>query len=148
MAQRTKMLEPKPGKEKLLIKLGTKPGNIGDALTDMHGGESRSGFLSGGNIIRKTDYVPLPDSIDGIRQKRAIQKVLVGIIEPNPLSMKSTLEMDRRSLVTKLNRLTLSDIKKLVPERLKGMTPEEIAIVEVTDEEKSEIQDLYKEVSP
>ena len=148
MARQVKMLAPKPGKEKLLIKLGTKPETLSDALADMHGGESRSGFLSGGNILRKPDYVPLPDNIEGIKQKKAIQKLLMSIIEPNPLSMRSTLEMDRRSLVAKLNRLPLSDIKKLVPERLKDMSPEEIAIVEVTDEEKAEIQDLYKEVSP
>ena len=147
MVTRTKkMLPPKPGKEHLLIKSGAK--SIGEALAGMKGGESRTGFLGDGNIVRKPDYEPIPESPQDVKLKRAIQQLLVSIIEPNPLSNKSTNEADKRSLVRKLSKTARNDLIRFLPERLKNMAPEELAIVEVSEGEKAEIQDLYLEISP
>ena len=148
MRKTTKMLGPKPGKEHLLVPVGSKPATVAEGLAGMKGGESRSGFLGGGNIVRKPDYEPIPDSIVDLKAKRLIQKMLAEIIEPNPLSAKSTVEMDRRSLVQKLNKSSLGDLKRFLPLRLRSLTPEELEIITVTEEEKAEIQDFYKDCSP
>ena len=147
MAQPKTMLGPKPGKDEMFIKIG-HPKDIKEATTGMKGGESREGFLGEGNIIRKPDYVPKPDDVQSLMHKKVIQKRLLEIIDPNPLSAKSTVEMDRRSLVNKLKKSSLADLKRLLPKRLGNMDPRELEIAEILEEEKAEIQDLYKDVSP
>lgn len=152
MARQPKFLPPKPGKDKLLIKgtQGKKPETLDEAIKDMKSG-GRSGFLGEGNIIRKPDYRPEVDSSTNLPMKRAIQMLLINTIQPNPLSIKSSPEMDKRSLVNKINRRSLSELKQLLPNGMKYIPLEELnTILEkgMSDEDKAEIQNLYMEVSP
>lgn len=153
MARQPKFLPPKPGKENLLIKRKKQEGaeSINEALQGMKGGETRSGFLGDGNIIRQPDFVPEPDKVSDALLKKTMQKLLASVIEPNPLSNKSTAEMDKRSLVNKLNRRSLDELKELLPRRIRRFDVEKIQGLldgAISEEEKVEIQGLYMEVSP
>ena len=155
MVKEKRMLEPKPGKEQLFIRKGKKVETISGALVGMKGGESRVGFLGEGNIIRKPDYIPEPENLgeEDKACKRTIQTLLTNVIEPNPLSTKSTLQLDRRSLVGKLSKSTLDELKRFLPTRIKRMSAEKLQQIlddstKITDEEKVEIQSLYQNISP
>ena len=153
MVRTKSFLPPKPGKTELLIKQKGAPSNVATALAGMKGGESRSGFLGEGNIIRKPDFVVSEDlGMNEKAQKKMLQTFLGQVIEPTALSSKSSPSMDRRALVNKLNRSTLSDLLRLVPERLRQMSAkqleETIATNSIMEEEKADIQNLYMDASP
>ena len=154
MPRERKYLPQKPGKENLLIKQRGAKG-IGDALAGMKGGEARTGFLGDGNIVRKPDYMPKPENLDAseLALKKTIQKLLISVIQPNPLSSKSTTEMDKRSLVNKLNRSSLVQLKGFLPSRIKRMPVEKVQQIldgtaAIEEEEKVEIQTFYMNISP
>ena len=72
---------------------------------------------------------------------------------PNSLSSKSTDIADKRSLVNKLNRSTLKELRELVPDRIKRMSIEKLqglldGTEEILDEESVEMQTLYMDISP
>lgn len=159
MAKPRTLLPSKPGKEHLLIRQVRRgisgPETIVDALAGMQNTTSASGFLSGGNIIRKPDYVERENlSEEDLVRLRWIRKILSIVIEPNQLSMRSTPEMDRRALVSKLNKAPLSTLIRLLPQSLKDKSATELKEVLgnttdlITDDEKAEIQELYRDVSP
>lgn len=144
----------KPKKKDLLVKRGRKESDttVEGAMAGMKGGEARGGDLWG-KTTRSVD-MPEPDNLDadGIARKRAIVSLLTSVIMPNSLSSKSTPEMDKRSLINKLNKSTFVEIKRLVPDRIKRMSTEKLQGIldgteEVLDEEKVEMQNLYMDTS-
>lgn len=153
MVTKTKTyLPPKP---KNLVPMGTKnPETVNEALAGpIPEGETRTGFLGKGNTVHKADYLP-SEALSAMekQQKKLLQDFLGKTIEPVSLSMKSTGELDKRALVNKLRKSMLTELLRLVPERIKSMTPEELEQASrentITEEEKAEIQSLYLDVSP
>ena len=143
------MMGAKPGKERLLIK---RPSTVAEATAGMKSG-SREGFLGEGNIIRLPDTDSTEHlSMTELAEKRQIQKLLLDAITPNSLSVKSTEVMDRRSLVSKLNRCSLDVLKRMLPERIAKMSSTDLESSAeengITEEEKADIQMLYLAVSP
>ena len=141
---RLSTLPPKPGREHLL----QSPKDIKEALAGMKSGV-REGFL-GGNAMRKPDYVQTENlSPDEKLQKKLLQSLLAQTIEPNALSSKSTAVMDKRNFVGKLSKCTLDFLLRMVPDRLKDLKELQAALEgNITEEEKSEIQELYRDLSP
>ena len=157
MPRERKFLAPKPGKEQLLIRRSKKnnPTTIGEALKGMQRGEDRTGFLGNGNIVRKPDYIPEPENLDseGVARKKAIQSLLAKMIIPNSLGSKSTPEQDRRSLVNKLNKQSLSELERFLPDSLKGLTTNQLEQVVsgetgIVEGAEAEIQQKYMDISP
>jgi len=143
----------KPAKENLLIKKGQRP-NPGEIMAGMKGGEERVGTGRLDGSKRRPDFMP-SETLDAedTAKKRTLIELLTKIITPNSLSSKSTPEQDKRSLVNKLNKSMLKEIKELVPDRIKRMSPEKLQeLIEntdlVTDSEQVEIQTLYMDASP
>ncbi len=146
----------KPKKGSLIVPRGRKetvkgPETAEEVMAGMKGGDVRTGVVS----PTKPTYVPLVETLtsDTIAQKRALQSLLAKYIMPNSLSSKSTADADKRSLVNKLNRRTLQELKELVPDRIKRMSVEELKSIldgsgDILDEEKVEIQNLYMGTSP
>jgi len=156
MPREPKFLPPKPGKERLLIKSKqSNPQTLEEATKGMQRGEERTGFLGEGNIVRKPDYMPEPEKLDadGIARKKAIQSLLLKVIQPVSLSSKSTSEQDRRSLVNKLNKSSLDELKRFLPDRVKRLSTDKLELIvggegDITEEEKAEIQTRYMDLSP
>jgi hypothetical protein len=158
VAQRThKFLPQKPGKENQLIRRGRPPKELtlNEAMAGkLKEGEVRTGFLGEGNIIHKPDYIVQESlSVEEKARKKALQAILSQVIEPNAISNKSSPQMDRRSLVNKLNRSTLDDLLRLCSDRLQRMTSTELQEIatgkeELTEADKAEVQNLYIDVSP
>lgn len=142
----------KPKKGNLIVPRGRKgPETAEEVMAGMKGGDVRAGVVT----PPKPTFVSPIESLDaeGILQKRALQTLLTKYIMPNSLSSKSTPEADRRSLINKLNRRTLQELKELVPDRIKRMSAEKLQSIldgsgEILDEEKVEIQNLYMSASP
>lgn len=142
----------KPKKEELLVPMGRKePESAGEVMARMKGGEKRVGRTGG----KPTPKIEEPEVLnaEGIEQKRLVQAILTKIIMPVSLSSKSTPEADKRSLINKLNRRALRELRVLLPDRIKRMSNEKLKQIldgteEMLDEEKVEIQNLYMEVSP
>ena len=144
----------KPGKEKLLVKMGRKE-NVPESAEEIMAGMKRGEERIGGSPPKNPPFIPTPETLDaeGMAQKRALQSLLVKYILPNSLSSKSSPEADRRSLINKLNRRTLKELRELVPVRIKRMSSEKLKGIldgteEILDEEKVEIQNLYMDTSP
>ncbi len=161
MPREKTFLPPKPGKEKLLIPLRKSqqsqqnPGDIGQALKAMHGGEIRTGFLGTGDIVRKPDTLPEVDMLDaeGVARKKAIQALLAKVIQPNSLSNKSSKEQDKRSLVFKLSKCSMRELMRLLPEVVACLTTrqmEDIAngITNIAEADEAGIQERYIDLSP
>lgn len=155
MARPKKMLGVKPGKENLLIKRqANNPGTITEAMQGIKKGGAYSGFLGDGNIVRKPEYAPTETlSSDEAKRKQVIQKFLLAIVEPNQLSVKSTPEADKRSFANKLKKSLLKEIERMLPEQYRTQPTDVLEQIAsnssvVSEDEKAEIQDLYKEVSP
>lgn len=160
MPRERKTLPPKPGKDKLLVPVGrkeTKAENIGEATKGMEPGEARSGFLIGRKNYntRQPDYMPPPENLtaEETARKKIIRDLLGKIIIPNSLSSKSTPEMDKRSLINKLNRLRLEELISFLPERVLTLTNEQLSQIvagesDIYEEEKVEIQDKFVKISP
>lgn len=148
MPRPRKMLEPKPSKEELFIK--KRPQSVNEALAGVHKAGEYTGFLGDGDIVRKPDYEPPKEVLDdeGKALKKAITNLLMNVIEPFQLSSKSTIEMDKRSFFNKLKKSSLDELKRFLPKHLKKMTSEKLETMTITDEEKAEMQDLYREISP
>ncbi len=142
------MLEPKPSKEELFIK--KRPQTVNEALVDIHTAGQHTGFLGAGDIVKKPDYVPPPEILDaeGKALKQTITNLLMSLIEPSQLSSKSTPEMDKRSFFNKLKKSSLEELKRFLTKRLKKMTSVLLESATITDEEKAEMQDIYREISP
>ena len=147
----------KPGRDSLMVPMGrgNKETTIGQAIAGMRGGENREGFLGDGtNLIKKPGYEATEDlSAMEKQQKKLWQNLLGKVIEPNALSSKSSPAMDRRSLVTKLNRSLLEEILRLVPDSMKRLSNEELQKLNenpdlISESDKAEIQTLYLDVSP
>ncbi len=86
-------------------------------------------------------------------RKVVIQTLLIRNITPMRLGSKYTAEDCRQSLIRKMDKSTLDNLVRFLPERLNALSTEAIlAIVEgtesITDEERVYIQDKYKELSP
>ncbi len=142
----------KPDKKNLIVPRGRKKSStIEGAMAGMKGGEVREGDLW--DKKTKPELVPEVLDADGIARRRAITSILTSTIMPNSLSSKSTEQMDRRSLINKLNRSSLKELKRLLPDRIKRMSTENLQNLaehpdEIPDEERVEIQNLYMDVSP
>ena len=146
----------KPDKSNLLVKRGQRdvPDTPGEIMAGMKGGEERVGtktYYPKKNI----PIIPEPEVLntEGIALKRATIGLLTKVIMPNSLSSKSTDIADKRSLVNKLNRRTLKELREFVPDRIKRMSVEKLQNIangteEVLDEESVEIQTLYMGISP
>lgn len=148
MARPRKMLAPKPEKDKMFVPVGTKVQTINEAMKGVHTAGEHVGFL-GGNIIRKPDYIQREElSADEKEQKKAIQALLLSVIQPNELSSKSTPEADRRSLVNKFNKSTLDDLLRMLPVDLRSFSASEIKEYQISEAERADIQEIYKERSP
>ncbi len=146
----------KPNKGNLLVKKGTRdiPEAPVEITAGMRGGEARSDSKHW-YPKRHTPIILEPESLDadGIAQKRATISLLTKVILPNSLSSKSTDIADKRSLVNKLNRCRLEELRRLIPDRIKRMSTEKLQSIldgteEILDEESVEIQTLYLDVSP
>ena len=146
----------KPKKGSLLVEQGRKSERAtegaGEAMAGMQRGDKRVGR---GWSEKKLKRTPEPENLDAeaIARRHAIIGLLSSVIMPNSLSSKSTELMDRRSLLNKLNKRTLRELKELTPDRLKRMSAEKLGEIfdgteELPDGEKVEIQDLYKDLSP
>ncbi len=148
MPRPRKMLEPKPSKEELFIT--KRPQSVNEALAGVHKTGEYTGFLGDGDIVRKPDYVAPLEKLDdeGKALKKAITNLLMNVIEPFQLSSKSTVEMDKRSFFNKIKKSSLDDLKQFLTKRLKKMTSVQLENVTITDEEKAEMQDIYREISP
>lgn len=149
----------KPGKENLIAPLGRKAASkAGEVMAGMERGEERTGQgkqMPSSNHPNLPDYMPEPENLDaeGIAQKRVLRGLLVSVLVPNSLSSKTSGEQDKRSLVSKLNKRTLKELKGFVPDRINRMSVLKLQNIldgteEITDEEKVEMQDLYKDISP
>ena len=146
----------KPNKGNLLVKKGNRdvPEAPEEIMSGMKGGEGRSATK---NWYPKK-HIPIviePENLDadGIAQKRATISLLTKVIMPNSLSSKSTDIADKRSLVNKLNRCRLEELRRLIPDRIKRMSTEKLQSIsdgteEILDEESVEIQTLYMDISP
>ena len=143
----------RPKKDDLLVPMGRKqkPESASEVTAGMKAGEKRAGRTGG----KPDPVIEEPEVLDaeGVEQKRLFQAILTKTILPNSLSSKSTPEADKRSLVNKLNRRTLRELRGLIPDRIKRMSNEKLEKIldgteEMLDEEKVEIQTLYMEVSP
>ena len=151
MVTRTrKMLAPKPGKNELLIPRQNSVKSVNEALAGVHKAGGYTGFLGDGNIVTKPDYVvPVENLTDAEKaRKKAITDLLMNVIEPVQLSSKSTLEADRRSLFNKLKKTSLEDLRNFLPGNMKHTPTESLQADQLSDEQKAEIQELYKEISP
>ena len=145
MARKLSVLPPKPGKEHLLI----RPKTVSEATAGMQGKEAREGFLGAGNIIRKPDFVVSESLSERERiRKRAIQKFLATVIQPNALSSKSTAEMDKRALVNKINRSTLTELERFLPEHICEMDTSGMEQMTLEEVDQEEIQNRYMAISP
>lgn len=148
MARTKTMLPPKPGKENLLISLNKK--NVNEALAGVHKAGGYTGFLGDGNIVKKPDYEAPPETLTASdkARKKAIADLLMAVIEPVQLSSKSTIEMDRRSLLNKIKKQSLDELRRFLPTRVKHLPTENLQADQLPEDEKAEIQDAYKEISP
>jgi hypothetical protein len=149
MPRPRKVLAPKPSKEQMFVKVGQRPASVNEALKEVHKSGAYTGFLGEGDVVKKPDYVP-PEEIldtDGIARKKAVTDLLIKTIEPNQLSSKSTPEMDKRALFSKLKKSSLDELLRFLPSRVKKLHTEQLQ-AELTNEEKLEVQDNYKEISP
>ncbi len=148
MSRPRKTLAPKPSKEELFIK--KRPQSVNEALAGVHKAGGYTGFLGDGDLLAKPDYVPPPEKLDaeGKVLKQTIINLLMRLIEPSQLSSKSTPEMDKRSFFNKLKKSSLDELKRFLPKRLKKMTSVQLESASITDEEKAEMQDIYREISP
>ncbi len=146
----------KPKKGNLLVKQGRKnegaAESAGEVMAGMQHGDERVGR---GWSEKKVKNAPEPENLDAeaIARRHAIIGLLSSTIMPNSLSSKSSELMDRRSLLNKLNKCTLKELRELTPDRLKRMPAEKLKEIadgaeELPDGEKVEIQDLYKDLSP
>ena len=141
----------KPGKEQLIVPRGRRaPESAEEVMVGL-----KKGSRIGSSYVGKPDFVPEVDDLDaeGVARKRAIRSLLTSVIIPNSLSSKTSSEQDKRSLVGKLNKRTLKELNGFIPDRIKRMSVEKLQKVldgteEITDEEKVEMQDLYKSISP
>lgn len=156
MPRERKVLPPKPGKDQLFVKRGRKesPVTVEEALKGMKPGEKREGHL-GGISLKKPDFVPEVDSLDsdGLARKGAIKNLLIRVIQPNSLGSKSTPEMDRRAFVNKVNKLTLKELRRFLPERVDSLATEQLEQIasgasDIFEEEKAETQQRYMDISP
>ena len=143
----------KPEKSNLLVNKGQRE-TPGEMMAGMKGGEARTET----SRYYPKKHVPIieePEVLDeeGVTRRRAIISLLTKVIMPNSLSSKSTDIADKRSLVNKLNRTELKQLKGLIPDRIKRMSAEKLqALVdgteEVPDDEAVEMQTLYMNASP
>lgn len=141
----------KPGKENLIVPRGRKAAEgAGEVMANMKRGDARFG-----GHVRQPDFIPEPENLDteGIARKRVLRGLLVSVLIPDSLSSKSSPEQDKRSLVNKLNKRMLKELKGFIPDRINRMSVEKLQNIidgteEITDEEKVEMQDLYKNISP
>src|SRR3990167_5335383 len=148
MAPATKtMLPPKPGKESLLI---PRTRSVNEALAGVHKAGGYTGFLGEGNVVKKPDYeIPVENlTASDKARKQAIASLLMDVIEPVQLSSKSTVEMDRRSLLNKIKKQSLEELRRFLPTRVKHLPTETLQADQLSEDEKAEIQDNYKEISP
>jgi len=155
MPKERQYLAGKPEKEDLLIKRQRgNPETIGTATKTMKRGETRKGFLGEGNITRKPDHV-VAEALapEGVTRKRLIQNLLAKWIEPNQLGSRSTALMDKRSLVSKLKNRTLEELEQLLPDSVLVLTTSQLQDIDkgesdISEEQKTEIQEMYKDRSP
>lgn len=148
---RTKtMLSPKPGREESLIPRQSKPKSVNEALAGVHKAGGYRGFLGEGNIVKQPDYEVPIENLDaaGRQRKQMITDLLLSVIEPTQLSSKSTPQMDRRSLYNKLKKSSLEILTRFLPARVAELPNERLKSDELSEDEKSEIQFLYMEISP
>jgi len=134
-----------------------KSGLVG-ALTGMGGEgkeERRVGFLGGINETRLPDYVPEREvlSIEEAEKKTLITQLLLKWIVPNELSSRSKPELDKKSLASKLHKTTLKGLMDFLPDWFSSVAINNLKSYisgeeELSDEDKAEIQDRYKDISP
>lgn len=117
--------------------------------------ERRVGFLGGVNATRKPDYVPEREvlSIEETERKNVITQLLLQWIVPNELSSRSKPELDRKSLASKLHKTNLAGLMQFLPAWFSGVPTEKLQAYldgeeALSDEDKAEIQDRYKDISP
>lgn len=130
-------------------------GGIKGAIEGMEPGQSRAGFLPGGNITRLPDYIPPREELspEDSERKGVIRNLLLKWIEPNELSSRSNKSLDLKSWAGKLNRMTLVEMLRLLPDWF-GDVPIEKLNEYLNDTEsllegdKAEIQERYKDISP
>lgn len=146
----------KPDKSNLLVKMGRKdtPETADGILKEM-GNKTEASGVKHFYPKKHPPVIAEPEVLDeeGVAQKRALIDLLTKLIIPNALSSRSTPEQDKRSLVLKLNRCELKELKGLVPDRIKRMSVEKLKSIldgtdDIKEEEKVEIQSLYMDISP
>lgn len=130
-------------------------GGFSGALKGMEPGDARKGFLPGGNITRLPDYVPEEEvlSKEEAERKTLIQKLLLKWVVPNELSSRSNENLDRKSMASKFQKNTLAELMRFLPDWFVDVSNEKLqAYLEgdeiLSDEDKAEIQDKYKDISP